>query len=118
MPLVQEPFLGVPGSASACVTVRGGLDAATCRRLDELLTELIDRHGVRSLVVDVKGLTFIDSAGIYVLVQAMKRARQAGGDLTLSGVSPGAHKVLDICGLTSVFGTADGGWRPGTAEAS
>ena len=106
MPLVDEPFLDAPESATTCVTVRGGLDAGTSPRLGDLLTDLIDRRGVRCLVVDVEGLTFIDSSGIYALVQALKRVRLHGGDLALTGVSPGAHKVLDICGLTGVFGTA------------
>ena len=62
MPLVDEPFLDAPESATTCVTVRGGLDAGTSPRLGDLLTDLIDRRGVRCLVVDVEGLTFIDSA--------------------------------------------------------
>lgn len=51
----------------------------------------------------MEGLTFIDSSGVYVLVQARKLVRSGGWEFTLSGTSPGAHKVLDICGLTSVF---------------
>ena len=109
MPQVQEQFLGAPGSTEVVVAVRGVVDAGTAARLGDLLTDLIDRRGARSVVVDVEGLTFIDSAGIYVLVQALKRVRAEGGDLALTGVTVGAHKVLDICRLTGVFGTAHAG---------
>ncbi len=116
MPQVQDPFLAAPGSTEVVVAVRGVVDAGTAGRLGDLLTDLIDRRGVRSLVVDVEGLSFIDSAGIYVLVQAMKRVRAEGGDLALTGVTAGVHKVLDICGLTGVFDTAHARGRDRIAD--
>ncbi len=54
--------------------------------------------------MDLEGLTFIDSAGIYALVQALKHVRRRGGDLALKNVTSGVHKVLDVCCLTGAFG--------------
>ena len=109
VPLVQEFSLcSVPTRGKVLVTVGGELDVATAPRLRSVLADLIDGQGVRCLVVDVKGLTFIDSAGIYVLVKALKQVRQRGGDLALNGVTPGVHKVLDVCCLTSAFRTTEG----------
>ena len=109
MPLVQEFSLSSTPVADdkVVVTVCGDLDAGTAPRLRGAFSDLIETEGVRSLVVDLQGLTFIDSAGIYALVQARKHVRARGGVLALNGVSPGVHKVLDVCHLTSAFGTAD-----------
>ena len=110
MPLVQlypSPSSAASAPAKVVVRVCGDLDAETVPELRDTLTELIDRQGVVSLVVDLQGLTFIDSSGIYALVQALKHAQLRGADLTLTGVSAGAHKVLDICGLTGVFDAND-----------
>ncbi len=105
---VQELSLGSTAiSDKVVVTVRGDLDAHTAPRLRGTLSDLIDGQGVRSLVVDLEGLTFIDSAGVYALVQELKHVRCRGGDLALSGVRSGAHKVLDVCRLTSAFGAVD-----------
>jgi anti-anti-sigma factor len=39
-----------------------------------------------------------------VLITALKRIRQQGGDITLRSPTPGTRKVLEITGLTEVFG--------------
>lgn len=100
----QEFSIGMtrlPGSL--VVSVRGDLDAATAPRLHDALQDLGGQDSDGHVIVDVEGLSFIDSSGVYVLVQALKRMGSGGQRLTVSGVTPGAHKVLDICGLTSVF---------------
>ncbi len=108
MPLIEEFSLCQSQSRNAVVvTVRGDLDLASAPRLQGTLSDLIEGQGARRLVVDLEGLTFIDSAGIYALVQALKHVRRRGGDLALKNVTPGAHKVLDVCCLTGAFGTVN-----------
>jgi anti-anti-sigma factor len=89
------------------VTVRGELDVATNPLLRAALAELVAAPGVPCVVVDLGGVTFIDSAGVHALVEASRRLRGRGGELVLSGVKAGAFKVLDVCGLTSVFRSTD-----------
>ncbi len=91
------------GPETVVVTVRGELDAGSTPQLRDALTPLAEDPGIRFVVVNLAGLTFIDSAGIHTLIEALKRFRRRGGDLALSGVNPGAYKVLDVCGMTSVF---------------
>ncbi len=95
------------GSGRVVVTVRGELDAVGSPQLRDTLAPLTDDPGVPFVVVNVAGLTFIDSAGVHTLIESLKRFRGRGGDLALSGVNPGAYKVLDVCGMTSVFRMAD-----------
>jgi len=83
--------------------VRGDLDAATAPRLRDAVVDVVDHDRDRDLVIDIEGVTFIDSSGIYVLIHARKLVHAASRRLTLSGANPGAYKVLDVCGLTSVF---------------
>jgi anti-sigma B factor antagonist len=51
------------------------------------------------VVVDLSGLTFIDSTGIGVLVGALKRTREHGGVLTLVCPVPRIRRVFEITGL-------------------
>lgn len=108
MTLAPEFSVGstfVPGRV--VVTPWGEVDAATSPLLRAALAVLIDQPGIRCVVVDMGGVSFIDSAGVHALVEASKRLRSRGGELVLSGVKIGAFKVLDVCGVTSAFRASD-----------
>jgi anti-anti-sigma factor len=51
------------------LTLRGELDLATAGRLEETLSEV-----GTPVVLDLKGLTFMDSTGVRVLLEAAERA--------------------------------------------
>jgi anti-sigma B factor antagonist len=84
------------------VTVRGDVDVATSPQLRAELQAAIDA-GSKEVVVDVNAMDFIDSAGLGVLIGALKRASEAGAGLVLRGVQPSPRKVLGITGLDDMF---------------
>lgn len=84
------------------VTVVGEIDQATAPRLKtELLTAIV-RTSPR-LVIDLSGVTFIDSAGLTVILAARQRARAQGGDTYLLGPTKQVRKVLAITSLDRLF---------------
>ncbi|MFL1376646.1 MULTISPECIES: STAS domain-containing protein [unclassified Nocardiopsis] len=86
----------------AVVTVGGEIDLYTAPRLrDELITALDE--GARRLVIDMSSTEFCDSTGISVLLSAMKRSRDKGGDLELVAPKAAVMKVLQVTGLHEVF---------------
>jgi anti-sigma B factor antagonist len=84
------------------VSVAGEVDVYTAPRLRDCLYDLIGQ-GKHDLVIDFAEMDFIDSTGLGVLVGALKRLRQAGGDLALRRPSRATYKILEITGLTKVF---------------
>lgn len=62
--------------------VAGELDLNTCRELDRR-TERALRGPVRSLTVDLRDLTFMDSTGVRLLIELNARARREGWSLVL-----------------------------------
>lgn len=84
------------------VSVRGDVDVATSPQLRAELQTAIDAHA-QEVVVDVNEMDFIDSAGLGVLIGALKRAREANVRLVLRGVQPSPRKVLGITGLDDMF---------------
>ena len=80
----------------------GEVDVATAPRLRDRLVQLIT-DGPPQVVVDLSGLTFIDSMGLGALVSGMKRARAHDGDLRLAGASDHVAKVLSITRLDLAF---------------
>lgn len=87
---------------SAVVVLQGELDLYSAAELRELLINL-GSAGHHDIVLDLRDLTFIDSAGLGVLVGALRRARTEGGNLALVSPRPSVKKVLDVGGLSAVF---------------
>jgi anti-sigma B factor antagonist len=87
--------------AATLVVLRGDLDLATAPELRECLVGVIEK-GAR-IVIDLESVTFLDSAGLGILVGGLKRARTAGGELELVCSSRDVLKPLEITGLDRVF---------------
>jgi anti-sigma B factor antagonist len=92
----------VEADSGAVARLIGEVACATAPRLREELIGLSDR-GIRAVTVDPARLDFIDWTGLGVLVSAIKRFREHGGDLVLQSPKPAAKGVLEITGLTKVF---------------
>ena len=86
----------------AVITLAGELDLASAPVLHELLLEAASA-GAETIKIDVQRLTYVDSAGLGVLVSAHKRLQSNGGSLVISGPTPRVTRVLAISGLTRYF---------------
>lgn len=84
------------------LSVQGSLDALTAPELADALALQV-REGKTQLVADLTQLDYTSSAGLRVLLNGVKDARQKGGDLRLAGVQPNVKKVLDLSGFTSIM---------------
>ncbi len=85
------------------VQVRGEIDLATAPELEARVLQAFD-GGPSSIVLDLDGLTFIDSSGLRALVALSKAAGDRGALLTLRNVPRHAQRVLELTGLSDFFG--------------
>jgi anti-sigma B factor antagonist len=90
----------------AVLAVSGEVDVATVPRLREQLHALV-ASGTPRIVVNLDAVDFLDSTGLGVLVGALKRVRNNGGELALVCTSPRIRKVFEVTGLTKVFSLYD-----------
>lgn len=88
------------------VEVRGEVDVYTAAVLREKLVEIID-GGADQVVVDLRGVDFLDSSGLGVLVGGMKRLRMGGGDMSLVCDNQKLLKIFRITALDRVFALHD-----------
>lgn len=56
-----------------------------------------------NLVIDLSGVDFVDSTALAALVQGMKRARQANGDLRLCGLQQPVRIIFELTRLDKAF---------------
>jgi anti-sigma B factor antagonist len=77
-------------------TLRSTLDAAIAETLSAALDGM--EQGAR-LVLDLRGLSFIDSAGLHLLAALDRRAQRDGFQLTLLAPAAPADRAIQLCGL-------------------
>jgi stage II sporulation protein AA (anti-sigma F factor antagonist) len=92
-PLLQSAT--TPSDGPAIVTVRGDIDADTAAQLWQYLGYLIGQ-GHHHLVLDLRGIILIDSAGVDVITRASAWTRRKGGDLVLRSASPAVAEQLAL----------------------
>jgi anti-sigma B factor antagonist len=78
------------------VRPRGALDIATAGTLHAALNG-IDR--AEHLVLDLRGLSFIDSTGLHLLVALHQRAQREGFELALVAPAAPVDRAIQLCGL-------------------
>lgn len=82
--------------------ITGSIDALTAPKISEYITSLISKKNIR-LVADLSGVDYTSSAGLRVMLGAIKETRSQGGDMRLAGVQPDVMKVLTLSGFTSIL---------------
>jgi anti-sigma B factor antagonist len=78
----------------------GEVDIDTAPRLEARLRRALD-EGARDVVVNLRDVTFIDSAGITALLRAAENARWRYGHLFLTRPTAQAMRVLELTHSTA-----------------
>jgi anti-sigma B factor antagonist len=100
----EAEFLGVSVLPGPVVTITGEIDIQSGPQLRDQLLGIIRRNGARlALDLDLAGVTFIDCAGINVLLAARRRAQLEGGSLRVLRASPRVRRVIALTHLDSVL---------------
>lgn len=80
----------------AVMGLTGELDVAGADLLEHELERVTTDFEVATLVLDLRGLAFMDSTGLRLVVLADSRARAAGRDLVLVRGRPDVQRVFEI----------------------
>lgn len=85
------------------VAVQGRVDSSNADQLGQAFQGAMNEDHF-NLVADLKGLDYISSAGLHILVSTLKACRRYNrGDLRLCNLAPRISEVLDLAGMTSLF---------------
>jgi anti-anti-sigma factor len=84
------------------VEIRGRIDGKTAKAFGERLTSLINT-GRAQLVVDLKHIIYISSAGFRALLVAGRLAEETNGTLALCGLSAEVQRLFDLGAFTDLF---------------
>ena len=92
----------VPDRDEVAVVVQGELDMATADALHDAV-RVLETSGFGSIVVDLRGIGFIDSTGLQVLISLRNDAKRNGHALTLIPAGPAASRIFDITRTRGLF---------------
>lgn len=88
--------------------INGEIDIATAPLVSDTVHRLIEREGVEKLLLDLRGVAFLDAAGVGALVRAHKLLIARGERLRLTGLRPNIARVLHVTGVNRLFDIVTG----------
>jgi anti-sigma B factor antagonist len=91
-----------PDRTSVRVAASGELDGASRGVLAAQLDELWS-VGWTDIVVDLRGLTFMDSSGVHLLVEHHRHADETGARFAIIDGPEAIARVLTLCGVDDIL---------------
>jgi anti-sigma B factor antagonist len=85
------------------LALRGEIDLHNSPQIRTVVLDLIQKHKPLRIVFNVDGVAYMDSSGIAVLVEALKKLKPTGGKIYLTNVQPRVRGLLEIARLDTVF---------------
>ena len=82
------------------IEIVGRLDTITAPALDKTINE--DLGDAKNLVLDVKGMEYISSAGLRVLLSAQKKMQKIGS-MKVTGVCAEVMEVFEMTGFADIL---------------
>src|SRR6266536_3611486 len=87
---------------ASVLSLRGEIDVYTAPQLRQRIVDLVD-GGATNIVVDMTNVEFLDSTGLGVLVEGLKRVKSNDGTLAIVATQDKILKIFDITGLNKAF---------------
>jgi|SRR5450756_538948 anti-sigma B factor antagonist len=84
------------------VAPTGRLDVAGAPTLKDAISETV-KNGHPKVVIDLEGVSFVDSTGLGSVIAALKQIRSSAGDLRLAAPNQQVRVVLELTTLDRVF---------------
>ncbi len=80
----------------------GEIDLHVSPQISASLAAMIKKKPAK-LVVDLAGVTYIDSSGLAILIEAMQGVGAYGGKFALAGLQESVRPIFEIARLDQVF---------------
>ena len=90
----------VKNGSELILELEGRLDTTTAPQLDAELNAAIE--GVTSLVFDLKGLSYLSSAGLRILLSTQKKMN-VQGSMVIRNVNETIAEIFSITGFTDIL---------------
>jgi len=94
--------------------IKGEVDLETADRLRQELEASLDHARPEVLLLDLAGVTFMDSSGLGVILGRYRRLKKQGGRVVICRPQPQVRRLLELSGLGKIM-TIEAG-EPATGQ--
>jgi stage II sporulation protein AA (anti-sigma F factor antagonist) len=91
------------GHRKLTIKLYGELDHHAAKETIDLISKDIDKYQPKICILDFRGVAFMDSSGIAVMVKAYKRIKELGGELRVLNISKQSKRVFEMSGLEKLI---------------
>jgi len=85
------------------VKIKGELDLTCASSLRDRLDHELKKSGTRHLILDLGGVSFIDSSGLGVILGRYRMLAPIGGKISIRNCNAQVYRILEISGLTRIM---------------
>ncbi len=85
------------------VQMQGELDHHSSKSFRDTLEGMINKTNAKKLLLDFKGVPFMDSSGVGVIIGRYKSISRKDGQIWVTNLSPQVKKVMEISGLFKII---------------
>jgi len=85
------------------VSLKGELDHHSAEKVRTELDQSLRDTNIRMLALDMRGISFMDSSGLGVILGRYRILASRGGKLMISGVSRYAERILRMAGIYALI---------------
>lgn len=84
------------------VHLDGELDHCSALHIRQELDDLIADERIKHLILDMQGLTFMDSSGIGVIIGRYRTLSRRGGGVSVRGANRHIDRIMQLSGLYQI----------------
>ncbi|MEA3328345.1 MAG: STAS domain-containing protein [Candidatus Omnitrophota bacterium] len=88
------------------VDIKGELDLYSSPSIRKEFDGLIKKKE-KSILINLEGLTYIDSSGLATFIEALQKVSKYKGNLKLAGLRKSIKNVFEVARLDNVFSIFD-----------
>jgi stage II sporulation protein AA (anti-sigma F factor antagonist) len=81
----------------------GELDHHTAADLRQQVERIIEKDGVRHILLNLEDLSFMDSSGLGVILGRYKQITQLGGKMIICAISPTIYRLFELSGMFKIL---------------
>ena len=85
------------------VALNGEIDHHTAKKYIRAISTKLEAYTPRLCILDFQDVTFMDSSGIAVVINALRQMRKMNGDLELCGLGAQPKKVFETSGVDKII---------------
>lgn len=81
----------------------GELDMNNANLLKDLIDTEIDKKGIRTVILHMQDLKFIDSSGLGVILGRYKKLLPLGGKIKIAGIPSHLYRIMELSGIPKII---------------